>query len=127
MSGPALTAAALNPQPERWGAMRAGNIDSRARDTTPDLSTINDSISTAVCAVARRDGQPSGPQDLTWTGVISLDATLRIVSVVLAVGVDVPGLATDNPIDYLVTITAQTNGGRRLSWDTYQLVVAQIG
>jgi hypothetical protein len=126
MSG-ALTAAALNPQPERWGAFRAGNIDSRARDTTPDLAPISDTISTAVCTVTRRDGLPMSGQDLTWTGVLALDTALRVVSVVLTAGTNVPGLTVVDPVDYLVTITAQTNGGRRLSWDTYQLVVAEIG
>ena len=126
MSGPALTAAQLNPQPERWGAMRAGNIDSRSRDTTPDLSQINDAIQTASCSIQRRDRLPMTSQDLAWTGATSVDVTGRIVSITMASG-DSPGLTLNNPIDYLVTITVQTNGGRVLSWDAFQLVVAQTG
>jgi hypothetical protein len=126
MSG-ALTAATLNPQPERWGAMRAGNYDSRSRDCTPDLTLINDSISAISCSVIRRDGTSLSGQDLVYSGIASVDNTLRVVTVMLAVGYTVPGLTPDNPIDYTVTITVQTLGGRTLSWDTYQLVVAQIG
>jgi malate/lactate dehydrogenase len=126
MSG-AQTAATLNPQPERWGAMRAGNYDSRTRDTTPDLAQLGDTITAILCSVARRDGLPMTSQDLTWAGTASVDATMRVVTVMLAVGYDVPLLTVSNPIDYLVTITVQTAGGRTLAWDTYQLVVAQIG
>jgi hypothetical protein len=126
MSG-AQTAAVLNPQPERWGAMRAGNYDSRTRDTTPDLGPLNDTIVSIGCTITRRDGTPMTNQDLTWAGTASVDATLRIVTVMLAVGYDVPGLAVGDPVDYTVTITVQTLGGRTLGWDTYQLVVAEIG
>ena len=126
MSG-AQTAATLNPQPERWGAMRAGNYDSRSRDTTPDLAVINDTILAISCSIARRNGQALTNQDLTWTGLSSVDATSRIVTVYLAVGYNVPGLTVNDPVDYVVTITVQTAGGRTLSWDAYQLVVAQIG
>lgn len=125
MSG-ALTASQLNPRPERWGAMRAGNTDTRARDTTPDLASINDTIASATCSVARRDGQAMQANDLTWTGGVVIDVTRRIVTIGLIVGVP-PGLTYATPVDYLVTITANTTGGRVLSWDTYQLVVAQIG
>ena len=126
MSG-AQTAATLNPQPERWGAMRAGNYDSRSRDTTPDLAPLGDTITATLCSVARRDGRPMTNQDLTWAGTASVDATMRVVTVMLAVGYDVPGLAVGDPVDYAVTITVQTAGGRTLAWDTYQLVVAEIG
>jgi hypothetical protein len=123
----ALTAATLNPQPERWGAMRAGNYDSRTRDCTPDLSQINDSIGAISCSVVRRDGASLSSQDLVYSGIASVDHTLRVVTVMLAVGYAVPGLTAKSPIDYTVTITVQTLGGRTLSWDTYQLVVAEIG
>lgn len=126
MSGSAQTAANLNPAPERWGAFRAGNTDSRARDTTPDLSIINDTIASASCSIARRDGQAMTGLDLSWTGTVSLDTSLRIVTVMLAAG-NPPGLTPSNPIDYTVTIRAVTTGGRILNWDAYQMVVAQIG
>jgi hypothetical protein len=125
MSG-ALTAATLNPQPERWGAIRAGNYDSRSRDCTPDLALINDTITGATCTVIRRDGKPMSNQDLTYAGTFSVDHTLRVITIWLAVGYTVPGLTVE-PVDYKVTITVQTLGNRTLSWDTYQLVVSEIG
>ena len=125
MSG-AYTASQLYPRPERWGAMRAGNTDTRARDAAPDLQTINDTIATAQVEISRRDGQPMEPIDLSWTGAVALDATRTLVTIGLAVG-NPPGLTANTPVDYVVTITVTTTGGRILSWDTYQLVVAQIG
>lgn len=124
MSG---TIAALTPQPERWGAFRAGNTDTRTRDATDDLTSVNDTVATVTASVARRDGQATTTQDLAWAGTASVDATRRIITVGLTCGLAPAGLTQVKPVDYVVTVTAQTTGGRVLNWDAFQLVVALIG
>lgn len=109
-----------NPPPEVFGAMRAGDVDSRARDWSGDLVPDGDTVSSVVAVqIARRDNVAMGGSDLTWVPPATIDTTKQITTIGLRNGL--PGVV------YVVGIQVTTTLGRTLTRDAYVTVTAALG
>lgn len=116
----------LNPQPQRLGAFRFGTVDTRAYDFFPDLGALDDPIASITSVtVARRDGQAIGAMDLMITppGKMApwLDETGYVVNWWQSAG------AGTSDVDYIITVSVESVGGRTVVHDCYQLVVIGLG
>lgn len=100
--------------------MRAGDVDTRARDWSADLAPVGDTI-TAVLGVpiTRRDGTTISGSDLTWVPPAAIDVTGQITTISLRGGVA--------GVTYVVPIEVQTAQGRTLYRDAYLTVAAALG
>lgn len=123
----------------RWGRrtsspvqlepMRAGEIDGRSIDLTPDLGgAIGDqvpSLSNVAIAIQRIDGFPTTSDDLTLAGSDwpnALDAT----KLILTIGLTAPAAAASHK--YQITITVnKTMQGRLFIRDLTIEVLASMG
>jgi hypothetical protein len=116
----------LNPLPERLGAMRAGALDTRGDDLTLAVSPVSDSLTSVSITVARRDGVAMGANDLTVTPPLYPPPWITgfVVNWWQSSGA---AIARSGPVDYQITITAQTAAGRIVVHDLYQLVTAALG
>lgn len=128
LSGSAI----INPPPERLPALRAGEVDTRGVNMKAVLvdasALLNDTLATiSTVTVARVDGNTLGGNDLSITpagkGPPAIDTTGYIVSWWETAGAALAGV----PVDYQITITALTTGGRTVIIDLYQLVSAKVG
>jgi hypothetical protein len=107
------------PYPERFGALRVGDTDSRSRDFTPDFTPLGDTIIAGSVVISRRDGAPITSQDLTTASPVAIDQTSLVLSVWLTGGIE--------GVDYFVSFTANTAQGRAITRDAYLQCVSQVG
>ena len=118
--------------PLEWlGEFRAGELDTRGYNFRRVLSFpgqgITDTVASVVeVTVARTDGQVVGAGDLTITPAGTTAPWVTnglIVTWWQTCGADI---ADAGPVQYQITVTAQTAGGRTVKRDVMQTVYAQV-
>jgi hypothetical protein len=121
--------------PIRLEVMRQGTADTRGIDMTLPLSIESDTVNTiSSITVARRDGLTITSSDLTcnptgyaaaWIASNSANVAGKVPSWWQMAG---PSIATGTTgVDYQITVTMMTVGGRTLVYDAYQMVTPSIG
>lgn len=109
-----------NPLPGRWGALRAGDTDTRTKQFGPDLIPIQDTIaSISSVTITRQDGVTMGGSDLAILQSPALDSAA--LNVTLWLGGGIAG------VTYNVEIVVATAASRTLARDTLILVMAERG
>ena len=102
------------PAPVWLPAIRAGELDGRYINTTPDLGCYGDiipSVDTITIAITRQDGRPITSNDLQLAGGI-WPITLDDTSLIVTIGFTAPLLAAG--VTYKLVLTVNRTAQRRL-------------